>query len=146
MFGPLLLLSLSPELAEERLAAEPVGAVLAGLREWTVHFLYLFNGAAGLLLCFALLRTRLVPRSLAILGLVGYPVLLAGAVLDMLGYIDMLRGAGVLAFVPGGLFEILLPLWLFAKGFAASGDPCRPERHSPEQRSSAQLQANGETR
>jgi hypothetical protein len=27
------------------------------------------------------------------------------------------QGAGLLAVVPGGLFELILPIWLLAKGF-----------------------------
>ena len=51
------------------------------------------------------------------LGLIGYPVLLLAAVLDMLGIVDTVSGAGLIGLVPGGLFELLLPIWLFVKGF-----------------------------
>ena len=61
------------------------------------------------------------PRPLAVLGLIGYPIFLGGCVLDMLGHIDIDGGAGMIALVPGGLFEIILPVWLFAKGFTSSG-------------------------
>jgi hypothetical protein len=64
-----------------------------------------------------LLRTRLVPRAFSVLGLIGYPVLLLAAVLDMLGIVDTVSGAGLIGLVPGGLFELLLPFWLFVKGF-----------------------------
>ena len=39
------------------------------------------------------------------------------AVLDMFGIVDTVAGLGLVGLVPGGLFEFLLPLWLFAKGF-----------------------------
>jgi hypothetical protein len=50
-------------------------------------------------------------------------VLLLVAVLDMLGLIDTVAGLGLVGLVPGGLFELLLPIWLFARGFSltASG-------------------------
>jgi hypothetical protein len=64
-----------------------------------------------------LLRTRLVPRGFSVLGLIGYPVLLLSAVLDMFGVVDTVNGAGLVGLVPGGLFELLLPIWLIAKGF-----------------------------
>jgi len=38
-------------------------------------------------------------------------------VLDMLGLIDTVAGLGLVGLVPGGLFELLLPIWLFARGF-----------------------------
>src|SRR5436305_1918232 len=69
------------------------------------------------MLSYMLLRNRLVPRWLAVLGLIGYPALLLVAVLDMLGLIDTVAGLGLVGLIPGGLFELLLPIWLFAKGF-----------------------------
>ncbi len=35
------------------------------------------------------------------------------------GGVDVTHGAGTVALVPGGLFELILPNWLFAKGFAS---------------------------
>jgi len=46
------------------------------------------------------------------------PVLLAGAALAMFGVTDVQQGAGMLAMLPGGLFELFLPIWLLAKGFS----------------------------
>lgn len=68
-------------------------------------------GVSGFVLCRVLLRTGLVPRPLALLGLVGYPALLAGSVLEILGY----RAGNALS-APGGLFEIALGVLLIAKG------------------------------
>jgi len=83
---------------------------------------YAVSGAAGLVLSSALLASRIVPRNLSLLGLVGYPVFLVGTVLAMLNLVDVTHGAGMLALVPVGLFELILPIRLFAKG------------HSPPQR------------
>src|SRR6267143_1002644 len=33
---------------------------------------------------------------------------------------DTLGGLGLVGLVPGGLFELVLPIWLFAKGFKSS--------------------------
>jgi hypothetical protein len=35
----------------------------------------------------------------------------------MLGLIDTVAGTGLVWLVPGGLFELLLPIWLFARAF-----------------------------
>jgi hypothetical protein len=80
-------------------------------------------GAVGVLFCRVLLRARLVPRAVAVWGVVGYAVFLLGAVLEVLGY-----GVGVALSVPGGLFEIALGVLLIAKGFAAptASDPRAP--------------------
>jgi len=58
------------------------------------------------------------------LGLIGGAVLLLGTALDMFGLIDVDQGAGLLVVLPGGLFELILPIWLIVKGFNPSGfDP-----------------------
>jgi hypothetical protein len=35
----------------------------------------------------------------------------------MLGLVDTVTGAGLVGLVPGGLFELLLSIWLFVRGF-----------------------------
>ncbi len=45
-------------------------------------------------------------------------MLLASAVLDLLGVVDTMNGAGALMYIPGGLFELLiLPTWRWVRGF-----------------------------
>jgi hypothetical protein len=69
-------------------------------------------GAGSLLLCSALLRSRLIPWPLAALGLIGYVALIVSALWVLLG-----NPPQVVLFIPGGLFELALPIWLIAKGF-----------------------------
>jgi hypothetical protein len=114
--GGLLLVTLSGT-ATTGANPEALGAVLVGLRHWTLMLVYVYTSVGGVMLSYMLLRTRLVPRGLSVLGLIGYPALLLAAVLDMLGIVDTVGGAGLVGLVPGGLFEILLPIWLIAKGF-----------------------------
>jgi len=81
-------------------------------------WVYIPTGIGGLILTYLLFVSRLVPRPIAILGLVGYTSLSFGVLLDLLGVLDMNEGAGLVLLAPGGLFEILfLPIWLIAKGF-----------------------------
>jgi hypothetical protein len=115
VLAALMLVSLSR--SETAADSATMAALLVGLRHWTLLFIYLFNGVAGLVLSYMLLRTRLVPRALPILGLVGYAALFVGASLDALGFINTAAGAGMVALVPGGLFELALPIWLFVRGF-----------------------------
>jgi hypothetical protein len=115
VLSPLLLVSLSR--SEAAADSAMTAAVLLALRYWTLMLVYLFNGVAGLMLGYVLLRTRLVPRPLSVLGLVGYATLFVAAVLDALGVINTSAGAGMVALVPGGLFELVLPIWLFVRGF-----------------------------
>jgi hypothetical protein len=87
--------------------------------QWDAYVLavYAVSGAAGLVLSSALLTSRIVPGNLSMLGVIGYPVFLLGSILAMFNLIDITHGAGMLALVPGGLFELILPIWLFTKGF-----------------------------
>jgi hypothetical protein len=47
-------------------------------------------------------------------------MLSVGVLLDLLGYFYMNSDAGMLIYIPGGLFELFLPVWLFIKGFNVS--------------------------
>jgi len=87
--------------------------------QWNAYVLavYAVSGVAGLVLSSALLTSRIVPKNLSMLGVVGYPVFLVGSILAMFNLIDVTHGAGMLALVLGGLFELILPICLFTKGF-----------------------------
>jgi hypothetical protein len=57
----------------------------------------------------------LVPRWLAVWGVLGYAIILCGMVSAVLG-----SGLGDLSSLPGGLWEVFMGVWLIAKGFNAS--------------------------
>jgi hypothetical protein len=81
-------------------------------------WVYVPTGIGGLVLNYLLFVSRLVPRPIAVLGLVGYGLFSLGVPLDLLGLVDMNEGVGMLVLVPGFLFEfVVLPVWLIAKGF-----------------------------
>lgn len=95
-----------------------LGALLHAQYSVAILMIYLVTSAGGLCMAVLLYRSRLIPRLIATLGLIGYPVLLAGCVLDMFNLVDVTRGVGLIALVPGGVFELVLPIWLLVKGFA----------------------------
>src|SRR6266496_5814792 len=69
-------------------------------------------GVGGLFLCSLLLRTRLIPRFLAVGGLIGYVSLMLGMIAEIFGiHISLMLS------IPGIFFEVGLPVWLFIKGF-----------------------------
>ena len=93
-------------------------------------WVYIPTGLGGIVLCYLLFVGRLVPRPIALLGLVGYTALTVGVPLDLVGVLDMSAGAGMLLVVPGGLFELVfLPIWLIAKGFSSL--PATADNSSP---------------
>lgn len=102
-------------------AAAPDAAFLQSLSTVTVEasqYAYKIGmstlGVSGLLLCTALYRARLVPRPLAIWGLVGYAAILCGMLSEFMG-----SGLGLVSSAPGGLWEVFMGVWLVARGFNA---------------------------
>jgi len=73
-----------------------------------------------MLLGFLLFQSRLVPRSLSMIGIVGGPVLLAGYIAVLFGLIGQHAPSTALAAIPVALFEFSLGVWLIAKGFNSS--------------------------
>ncbi len=119
-----------PVLRIVELAVSAAGGVylLAQLQVVQNHLLWVYvpTGLGGLILTYLLLVSRLVPRPIAVLGLVGYALLSLGVPLDLLGVLDMNEGPGMVLLAPGGLFEfVAMPIWLIAKGFGPA-DRRRP--------------------
>jgi hypothetical protein len=79
---------------------------------YAYHFGMTALGVASLMLCYTLYRAKLVPRLVAVWGLVGYAILLCGSVLEVLGF-----GLLEIHAIPGGLWELFIGVWLIAKGF-----------------------------
>jgi uncharacterized protein DUF4386 len=94
--------------------------ILIQLQAVPNHLLWVYipTGIGGLILNYLLFVSRLVPRPIAVLGLVGYGLFSLGVPLDLLGLLDMNQGLGIAVLAPGFLFEfVVLPIWLIAKGF-----------------------------
>jgi len=70
-----------------------------------------------LLLGFLLYKSRLMPRALALIGIVGAPILVAGYIAVLFGLIGRLAPLAALSAAPVALFEFSLGIWLLAKGF-----------------------------
>ncbi len=68
----------------------------------------------ALFMTWFLFRARLVPRTLAAWGVVGYAIHLAGAIAEIFGI-----HIGLVLSLPGGLFEVAFGFWLIAKGFSS---------------------------
>lgn len=73
----------------------------------------------GLLLCITLFQFKLIPRWISALGIIGYPLLFAKVVSDLF---TVNIGSGYL-YIPGAMFEFLMPVWLLVKGFDTSYMP-----------------------
>ena len=118
--GLLLLVPLSQEYAEAGGGENSFLPALARLAQDANQNAYTFAmivlGLGSLMFCRVLLRARLVPRLLAIWGMVGYAIVGAGMMLEVLGY-----SIGLALWIPGGLFELALGVLLIARGFPERG-------------------------
>ncbi len=70
-----------------------------------------------MLLGFLLYKSRLVPRALSLIGIIGGPILLVGYFAILFGVIGRLAPLAALSAVPVALFEFSLGVWLVVKGF-----------------------------
>ena len=74
----------------------------------------------ALLLGSLLYRSRLVPRVLPVMGLIGAPLLIAAVVAILFGGIEQISVWTALATLPVAAWEFSLGVWLVAKGFRPS--------------------------
>jgi Domain of unknown function (DUF4386) len=101
---------------------QALSAVLTEANLYAYEFAMITVGVAGLILCSMFYRAQLVPRLLAVWGLIGYAILLLGSVLQVLG----LNLSSIQA-IPGGLWELFIGVWLIVKGFSTSSQlPSEP--------------------
>lgn len=121
---PLLAIELGAGLRDGTVDASvstSLSALLQAQHSVAIVMIYLVTSVAGMCMASLLYRSRLIPRWIAILGVIGYPALFVGCILDMFNVVDVAQGVGLIALVPGGLFELILPIWLIAKGFTFPG-------------------------
>ncbi len=113
-------------------AVGAAGLALVAIHDWS--FLlgpgFIVGIGNGLILGALMWRTRLVPRALPALGLVGGPALLLAAIAVLFGVIAPGSTWQMVATVPEFFWELLLGVWLLARGFdpralAALGAPRR---------------------
>jgi len=97
------------------------GRALVAIRDWT--FLLgpsLVPGVNALLLGYLMYRSRLVPRLIPTLGLIGGPLLISSAVGTMFGVNDAVSLWSGVALLPIFFWELSLGLWMTFKGFQRS--------------------------
>jgi hypothetical protein len=99
-----------------------VGQSLVALHDWT--FLlgpgFVVGIGNGLILGYLMYSSRLVPRGMAMLGLIAGPVLLARFVAILFGVFEPGSVLGSLMVAPEFLWELSLGIWLTVRGFNPS--------------------------
>jgi hypothetical protein len=118
--------------------ASSLAVSLAAIKDWT--FLLgpgvVVGIGNGLILGYLLYRSGLVPRRMAMLGMIGGPVLLAAGMGFLFGAIEAGGTAQSLATVPEFVWELSLGVYLTVKGFrparlGAGAAPRRAARTAP---------------
>jgi hypothetical protein len=99
-----------------------VGKSLVALHDWT--FLlgpgFVVGVGNGLVLGYLMYRSGLVPRRMAMLGLVGGPLLCASGIAVLFGVFEAGSAWQIIATIPEFVWELSLGIWLIVKGFNPS--------------------------
>lgn len=74
-------------------------------------------GVNTLLLAYLMYRSRLIPRIIPALGLVGGPVIFAAGTAELFGLFQQVSVWGAIAAIPVTAWEMSLAVWMIVKGF-----------------------------
>jgi hypothetical protein len=97
------------------------GKSLVALHDWTFLLLGFMVGVGnGLILGYLMYTSALVPRGMAVLGLIAGPVLLASGVGVLFGVIEAGGVVQAIATIPEALWELFLGIWPIVRGFNPS--------------------------
>jgi hypothetical protein len=97
---------------------QSLGALLLSAHDWAYLFAGQFVFSLGaLVLNYMLYQSKLVPRFISIWGLIGAVLLLAGALVLIFGLTSETSLLATLIFIPIAVNEMVLAIWLIAKGF-----------------------------
>ena len=99
-----------------------VGRSLVAMHDWT--FLlgpgWVVGVGNGLILGYLMYRSGLVPRGMAMLGLIGGPLIIASGTAVLLGVFKAGSAPQIIATVPEFVWELSLGIYLMVKGFKPS--------------------------
>jgi hypothetical protein len=109
-----------------------LGKALVAVHNWT--FLFgpgLAIGVNTLMLAYLMYRSGLVPRLIAVLGLIGGPLVFASSAAVQFGLYEQVSVWGSIAAIPVFAWEMSLAVWLIAKGFNPSAIASLGGRRQP---------------
>lgn len=106
----------------EAAALAPVGSALVAVQEWTFNLGpgFIVGVGNGLILGYLMYRSGLVPRRMAVLGLVGGPLICLSGAAVLLGVIEGGSVWVMVATIPEFFWELSLGVYLIVKGFKPS--------------------------
>ena len=90
--------------------------ILSHAKHWWTHLIGLLVSCFGPLMFYYLLyQSKLIPRFLSVWGLIGLPLSLTAILLAIFD-----QGIVMILFLPMGLNQLFLAIWLIVKGFNSS--------------------------
>jgi hypothetical protein len=98
------------------------GEALVAVKDWTALLGpgFVVGVGNGLILGYLMYRSGLVPRAMAVLGLVGGPLICASGIAILFGVFDAGSAWQGIATAPEFLWELSLGIYLIVKGFRPS--------------------------
>jgi hypothetical protein len=110
-----------------------LGNALVSFYTWTTLLgPGLVCGVNTVLMAYLMYKSRLIPRFIPVLGLIGGPLIFAFTVAKMFGFYEQMSVWAALAVLPIFAWEVSLALWLISKGFRLSQtapESSRPAAH-----------------
>ena len=129
--GWLLLLPLGEAMSAGPGAGSPAGVRLGGLvldSEAANAVLGLVFCLGGVIFYLLLYRSGIVPRWIALWGLLAIPFYVAAHLLAMYGVVGANSSGQVLMFMPMAVQEMALAVWMIARGFRPAADSTAPTK------------------
>ena len=122
--GLLSLLTLSQEFvkagAPDASYFQTSGTLLLAARDWAGVLGSISFILGALMYYYLFYQSKLIPRWLSVWGLIGVPLYIAAALLLMFGLINPFSTSVILLDLPIAVNEMVLAVWLIAKGFNSS--------------------------
>ena len=112
-FIPLLLLN--GEAAFEREYLQALVGLFLQVRSGGLDVVLIFIGIGGTIFCYLFFAAKYIPRILAVWGMITYLSMLILAIVSILSP-DLPESTKMIFYAPGGLFEVIIGLWLLIKG------------------------------
>jgi len=95
-----------------------VGTALIAIHDWT--FMIGPNFMLGIntfIYSYVFFKSRMIPRTLSLIGIVGAIMIFIAAHLEMFGVMQQISVGGVVMAIPIFVYEMTLAVWLIVKGF-----------------------------
>ncbi len=98
-----------------------LGSALVAIHNWTLLLgPGLVCGVNTVLMAYLMYRSRLVPRFIPVLGLIGGPLVFVWNTAQMFDATNQIAGWAVVLVIPIFAWEVSLAIWMIAKGFNRS--------------------------